>query len=314
MLFRSDLWALSEIAEELGLEEDRTHFVLAYESMKQLVNTMLWNEALGIYCNRTWDGTFSEILSPTCFYPMLAGISGAHQSERMIREHLLNENEFWGTYVIPSVSKSCAAFADNDYWRGRIWGPMNFLVHEGLKRAGHYDVSFLFAQKSQELFMKEWTEDNHIHENYNSVTGDGDDRGNADPVYTWGALLAYTALSEWIDVEPWNGIRLGHLSAPTGEVVNYRIGENRYRVAKHEGMTVEINDQRFLQSDIPLRITGLGWHGEKMNLQIATEQNGSVEIRPGPGITRICATVNGCASYHLVMENGACIIPLSSPF
>ncbi|WP_407933757.1 hypothetical protein, partial [Bacteroides cellulosilyticus] len=32
------------------------------------------------------------------------------QAERMIKEHLLNTDEFWGEYVIPSVPKNDPAF------------------------------------------------------------------------------------------------------------------------------------------------------------------------------------------------------------
>ena len=32
-----------------------------------------------------------------------------------------------------------------------------------------------FAQKSYNLFLKEWKEKRHVHENYNAITGTGDD-------------------------------------------------------------------------------------------------------------------------------------------
>jgi len=31
--------------------------------------------------------------------------------------------------VIPSIAIDDPAFPDQDYWRGRIWGPMNYLVY-----------------------------------------------------------------------------------------------------------------------------------------------------------------------------------------
>ena len=333
-LYALDLWALSEMAGVLGLHEDAAQFRHDYDQMCLRVNALMWNETLGIYCNRFWDGTLSPVLSPTCFYPMLAGIADHRQSERMIREHLLNEDEFWGPYVIPSVSKASPAFADNDYWRGRIWGPMNFLVHEGLKRSGFYDISHRFAEKSLALFQKEWSEENHIHENYNCLTGDGDDRDNADPLYTWGALLAYTAVSEWIDAEPWAGIRLGNLSSEPGEVANYRIGNDRYRVRYQDGLTVEINDRLFLRSTMPIRVTGLRPTGEVLmpngewvrptkdglrqtggglSLQIVAEQAGTVEIWPGPGVSRIHAACNGIEQSMVPDAGAGCIRVRISP-
>ena len=58
---------------------------------------------------------FNYRTSPTCFYPLLAKAPTQNQAERMVKEHLLNTNEFWGKYVIPSVPKNDPAFKDNEY-------------------------------------------------------------------------------------------------------------------------------------------------------------------------------------------------------
>src|SRR6516225_9368081 len=81
----------------------------------------LWSDSDGIYENRFWDGRFSKHLSPTNFYPMFAGIATQEQAERMVREHLLNPQEFWGTYVAPTIARNDPAFKDQFYWRGDIW-------------------------------------------------------------------------------------------------------------------------------------------------------------------------------------------------
>ena len=36
----------------------------------------------------------------------------------------------------------------------------------------------------------------HVHENYNSTTGQGGDVGNSNPFYHWGANLGYIAMRE----------------------------------------------------------------------------------------------------------------------
>jgi hypothetical protein len=71
---------------------------------------------------------------------------------------------------------------------------MNYLVYLGL---GNYDGDEIeharreLAQKSFTLFSREWTEKGHVHENYNAITGNGDDVTNSDKFYHWGALLGY---------------------------------------------------------------------------------------------------------------------------
>ena len=73
---------------------------------------------------------------------------------------------------------------------------MNYLVYAGLCEYGFDEVRHEFAEKSLALFMGEWRSESHIHENYNCLTGDGDDVSSADPFYTWGALLAYIYLDD----------------------------------------------------------------------------------------------------------------------
>ncbi len=108
-------------------------------------------------------------LSPTNFYPMLAHAATPDQAKEMIEKHLLNSKEFWGEWVIPSITRNDPAFHDQDYWRGRIWGPMNYLVYLGLANYDDAKTRQEFAQKSYKLFLKEWTEKGHVHENYNAI-------------------------------------------------------------------------------------------------------------------------------------------------
>ena len=157
----------------------------------------MWDDKTGFYYNRsTRDLKFNYRTSPTCFYPLLAKVPTKNQAERMIKEHLLNTDEFWGEYVIPSVPKNDPAFKDNEYWRGRIWAPLNFLVYLGLNNYEFPEVRHAFAEKSQKLLLKSWLSHGYVFENYNALTGEGDDVVRSDKFYHWGALLGYIALIE----------------------------------------------------------------------------------------------------------------------
>jgi hypothetical protein len=167
---------------------------------------------------------------------LIAGVAPRDRAERMIREHLLNENEFWGRYVIPSIARNDAAYPDNDYWRGRIWGPFNFLVAEGLRRYRFDDVAAELARKGLEMFMRNWRADGGIYENYNAETGAGGDVWNAARLYHWGGLLAFIAIQELIDVEPAGLLRIGSLKSPDAAIRNVHIGGNVYDVELDEGV------------------------------------------------------------------------------
>jgi neutral trehalase len=74
-LYALDSECLAKIAEILGQEDDRRRFTADYERMKSTMRQELWNEKDGIYPNRYWDGHLSTRLSPSNFYPMLAGVA-----------------------------------------------------------------------------------------------------------------------------------------------------------------------------------------------------------------------------------------------
>lgn len=280
-----DAWSLAEVAALLGLEEDARELRAEFDEIAARINAILWNEELGIYCNRHWDGRFSSILSPTCFYPMLAGIAPRERAERMVREHLLNEEEFWGEFVIPSVTKRSLAFQDNDYWRGRIWAPTNFLVYEGLKRSGFDEIAHLLARKSLDLFLREWREENHIHENYNALTGEGDDVVNADPVYTWGGLLAYMALNELIYIRSEGGWDLGSVVGEPGLVQRVRVNGGWLSVEQNQGLRVLYRDRLILESHEPARVLGFNLKNGRMEFTLEAKGEGSLWVCPPEGFT-----------------------------
>ncbi len=150
-LYALDSECMARIAEILDKEEDRRTFTADYARMRESIQK-LWNDEDGIFENRYWDGRFSNRLSPTNFYPLIAGVATADQAKKMIERHLLNPDEFWGKYVIPTISRNDPVFADQYYWRGNIWGPTNYLVYEGLNRYGQDKTALEFAEKSYELF------------------------------------------------------------------------------------------------------------------------------------------------------------------
>jgi len=157
----------------------------------------LWDERTGMFLNKDLHtGQFGMRLSPTNFYPLLARVATPAQAEHMIQEHLLNPKEFWGKWIIPSIAIDDPAFSDQDYWRGRIWGPMNYLVYLGLRNYDYPAVHREFAEKSLGLFLNEWSNKRHVHENYNAITGSGDDVDRSDRFYHWGALLGYMEYME----------------------------------------------------------------------------------------------------------------------
>jgi len=215
-LYAADAECLAKIATILGKDDDARHFSEDYARIKQLVQRKLWNPADGIYENRLWDGSFSKRLSPTNFYPMFAGIATPEQAEIMVNKHLLNPREFWGTYVIPSISRNDPSFDDQFYWRGDIWGATNYLVYLGLNRY-HFDkVAFDVAQKSYNLFMGDWNANQNYDEQYRVSGGNG----GGETHYMWSGVLLLMPLEQYMDVDYWGGLRFGALDPTSAGTLN----------------------------------------------------------------------------------------------
>ena len=194
-MYVADCDALAEIADTLGRAAEAEELRERGTRYRAKLATM-WDEKAGIFLNKDLvTGQSGTRLSPTNFYPLLAHAATAAQAKTMVEKHLLNPDEFWGERVIPSIERNDAAFHDQNYWRGRIWGPMNYLVYLGLANYDDAEVRKEFAQKSYNLFLKEWSEKRH-YENYNAITGTGDDVTSSDRFYHWGALLGYVEYLE----------------------------------------------------------------------------------------------------------------------
>lgn len=190
-MYIADCNALASIADRLHQPADAQRLHARAEQYTRKLQT-LWSPEDGIFLNKDLHtGQFSHRLSPTSFYPMLAHAATPEQAEAMVNKHLLNSKEFWGKWVLPSIAYDDPAFKDQDYWRGRIWGPMNYLVYLGLRNYPLPDAQSQLAAKSYELFLKEWRDHGHVHENYNAILGTGDDVANSDRFYHWGALLGF---------------------------------------------------------------------------------------------------------------------------
>jgi len=199
-LYVMDCDVLAELATEIGRlteAEELSHRADFYR--KNL--SFLWDEKSGMYRNKRTDtGEFSEHISPTNFYPLLAKAPSPQQAERMIKEHLLNPEEFYGEWMIPSISRNDTAFKSQNYWRGRIWGPMNYLVYMGLRNYELPEARRTLAEKSAALMMENVNLNGYIYENYNAITGNFKNLEEAayrgDKYYHWGALLGFIRLME----------------------------------------------------------------------------------------------------------------------
>ncbi len=194
-LYVSDCYALAEMAQLLDREEDQelrsraTKIAIAIEK--------LWDEKTGFYLNyNTESDTLSKRLSPTLFYPLLAGVPSAEKINQIIR-HFNDPNEFGGEFILPSIAQNDPLFEKQRYWKGAIWPPLNFLSYLSFRQAGCYEIASELAEKSLQMFISEWHRKGYVSENYSAITGTGDDpRLSSDRFHSWGSLFGIMSFME----------------------------------------------------------------------------------------------------------------------
>ncbi len=286
-LFAADAMYLAKIAGVLGKTTEKEALENEHLELAERIDAELWNEEAEAYLDRYWNCDFSSRMGPTMFYPLLAKIPNAERAAKLVKRHLLNEEEFWGEFVIPTISRNDPAFRDQLYWRGRIWPPVNYLVYLGLRANGFDDVAHQLACRSVRLFMHEWKLRGHCHENYNATTGEADDvpvpsspgSNGSDRFYPWGALLALMGIEELFDVETEEGIRFGcRFLEERTQLSNVPYGDGVYTVVASSEETVALRSNQEFFFSAPGANVG-NYASRDDNVEFTVSGNGKTAFR-----------------------------------
>lgn len=209
-----DAEMLARIAERLGRTEEAGELRVGGEAHATRIRDVLWDDERGVFANRRWDGPFVRSLSPMSFAPMFAGVATPAQAERLVREWLRAPGRFGGAFPVAGTPHEDPASLDNEYWRGRVWPPLNYVVYRGLRRYGFDEDASWVAEAGDAMFRRSWEEGRRSYENFNQRTGEGGDSPDAEPFYTWGTLLPMLAEADLLDLDPIDGLCVGSPAPP----------------------------------------------------------------------------------------------------
>src|SRR6185312_10102094 len=141
-LFVSDCQALVTILQNTNLG---TSYISLLQSRSALTTASIQSKMYsnGIYQNQFYGGNSpvdTVNISPTSFYPMIAGIASSAQVDSFITNYLFHPSKFCLSgmkcangvqYSIPTISISTTQWTNN-YWQGIVWGPTNMLLYWSL--------------------------------------------------------------------------------------------------------------------------------------------------------------------------------------
>ncbi|GLY88796.1 amylo-alpha-1,6-glucosidase [Actinoallomurus iriomotensis] len=264
---------LAKMARLQGKAADAARFEAVYERIKAGVNDRLWNEERGLYLSRYLDGGWNEVVTPTVFYPLFAGIATPERARVLVADHLLDPEEFWGDYVIPSVARDDPTYCSGgpvhprskhfkfftkyndgtapEQWKGAAWPPMNFTVYEGLKRYGFDREAGEFAARSTRMYLDAYDRDGWFPESFDPEPDQPIMDSAVDTAwrtYSWSNAMAIQAIHELLSDDPWDdpeALMFGSLTLPgTNSVSNLVLRGHRYAVTAGPRSTTVTRDGR----------------------------------------------------------------------
>ena len=202
-LMYKELRAMSYLAERLQLAEARQKYTLMADSLRDAVREWCWDEKDGMYYSvdlnlvpytgepqyifgtmmtlhkgapRHWPCLIQRIGCWSGFMTLWAGIATPEQARRMVKDNLLDERTFWGTYGVRTLSKlekmyNLRATNNPSNWLGPLWGISNYMVWRGLADYGLNDEARQLAGKTVTLFGEDLKKNGALHEYYDPDTG-----------------------------------------------------------------------------------------------------------------------------------------------
>lgn len=175
---------LRALAVELGRPTGEIDHWLS--QMQKNFGPRFWDEKAGLYYD--YDLRARRVIrinTSSAFLPLFAGLPSNDQAERLVREHLLNPDEYAPggevRHWVTTTAKPEPAWEPRRYWRGPVWIIMNWLLIEGLQRYGYDELAGTIQQNSLDLL-----ETSGFREYYDARDGSG--CGSTD--FSWSAALA----------------------------------------------------------------------------------------------------------------------------
>lgn len=203
-LMYKELRAMSYLAEQLQLTEAKQEYALMADSLRDAVREWCWDEKDGMYYSvdlnlvpftgepqyifgtmmtlhkgapRHYPCLIQRLGCWSGFMTLWAGIATPEQARRMMKENLMDERTFCGTYGVRTLSKmekmyNLRATNNPSNWQGPLWGISNYMVWRGLADYGLNKEARQLAEKTVALFGEDLKKNGALHEYYDPDTGE----------------------------------------------------------------------------------------------------------------------------------------------
>lgn len=175
----ANLEILAKIAEKIGRSGDTDYFIKEAKNISEAMKKLMLEDKI-FYS--TYGEEYKKIRVKTwaIFAPLFAKILTQKEARELVFDHLLNKNEFWANFPVPTTSLDEPSFNPQGFWRGPVWIAVNWFIYKGLLNYGFKDIAKQIKQSSIALIEK-----SGFREYFDPNTGEGLGTTN----FTWGGLV-----------------------------------------------------------------------------------------------------------------------------
>jgi putative isomerase len=175
--------ALGRMAGVIGAPEEARRWEQRAQGVADRMLAQMWDPAAGLFwaCQAPARKRIA-VRTPFSLFPLLTGRLPAEVNQRLVA-HLTDEREFWPRYPVPTVALDDPKYDSLTMWRGPTWVNVNYLLIEGLQRAGFGPLSSELRRRTLDMMLG----DKDIYEYYQPETGDGPPR--AASTFGWSSAL-----------------------------------------------------------------------------------------------------------------------------
>ncbi len=194
--------ALSLLYQRAGRTLEADRWQEAANKRIEAIQSLLWNEDQGMYFDL--DVRSKEqipVKAVSTFFPLFAGICTEEQAERLVKEHLMNPDEFWRRYPVPALAATEPGYRDQliegeegRNWRASTYLSINYLIFQGLRKYGYSDEATALAKLSLNILDK-----SSYREWYSSETGVG---YGQDPFVGSSVVGLFMTMEDELGVDP----------------------------------------------------------------------------------------------------------------
>jgi hypothetical protein len=174
--------AYCDLVDLYGQPAEKKEFTVWIEQMKEAMESRLWNEQLGLYCNlHAAAGEQIAIRSWTGLLPALLGICHAERIEQVIERNILQDEHFLRPFGLASMAASEPLYNQAkrglygqvivSNWQGPMWTLPNTLAARCLKKYGYENQARNLAQRVLAAVSQGLKEYGTLFENYHAETG-----------------------------------------------------------------------------------------------------------------------------------------------